>query len=92
LVGLVADWRTYRIPAGRASVAFTAIAGMDYETLWNAFASSLFSSFLLTVFVVALSVILVLAIPTRLSVRMMGTLVTAIAFAGFVFSLLMIGR
>lgn len=75
-----------------ALIAFTAIAGMDYLTLGNGIAGSLFASFLLTVFAVALTVIMLLAAQAGLSARTRGLIVTALAIAGLVFSLFMIGR
>jgi hypothetical protein len=73
-------------------IAFTVVAGMNPDHLHDAFATSLFASFMLTVFVVALTVILLLAIPARLSARVRGMIVTGVALAGFAFSLLATGH
>ncbi len=75
-----------------ALLAFTAIAGMDSDTLWNAYASSLFASFWLTVFVVAVTVVLLLAMPARVSGRSRGLVVTTLALAGLLFSVLVLGH
>jgi hypothetical protein len=73
-------------------IAFTVVAGMSPDRLHDAFAASLFASFVLTVFVVALTVILLLAVPSRLSARVPGMIVAGVALAGFTFSLLVTGH
>ena len=83
-----ADSPTSRLFLSSAALmAFTVAAGMDSDTLWNALATGLFAAFILTIFVVALTLILLLAIPNRLPARWQGLLVTFLTLAGFVFAM-----
>jgi hypothetical protein len=78
--------------AAAALIAFTAVAGLDPDTLWNAFAASLLGFLGLTVFFVAVVVVLILATSVPRSLRMRGLIVLALAMAGMVFSIVILDR
>lgn len=75
-----------------ALIAFTVIAGLNPGELGDRFPGDLFASFALTVFVTALTVILLLAVPSGISPRMRGMIVAGVASGGLVFAVLMTGR
>ncbi len=70
--------------------AFTAVAGLDPDTLFNAIATDLAGTLALLIFFIGVVIVFFLATALPRSVRLRGLIVLALALAGLVFSVLVL--